>query len=53
MSPAAKVLCDHNYAKKLPANYSKEPQDQEDLTEEEQDEEPDRSELQQNLKDKR
>ncbi len=25
MSPAAKVLCHHNYAKKLPANYSKEP----------------------------
>ncbi|CAB4001495.1 THAP domain-containing 9 [Paramuricea clavata] len=47
MSPAAKILHEHNYAR-----CNEEPQDDEDLTEDAQDEEPDRSELQQKLRQK-
>ena len=47
MSPAAKILREHNYAR-----CNEESQDDEDLTEDEQDEDPDRSELQQKLRQK-
>ena len=47
MSPAAKILREHNYAR-----CNEGPQDDENLTEDEQGEEPDRSELQQKLRQK-